>query len=275
MARSPPEHFDGWRLDIETVWESYNRIFFSYKQAGRQSENYLSRLYRSHFVVFSYSFIDAVASKILMEKFKVTKSQLKKLDCLRQKVEALGNYKVSVAVLSAYDSFWKEIEWVRNELVHPKRRDHSVAIELDGLDVGNRVSKLNLFAIRAYEIAGMEFPYWLTGWNFVNSMTSESVDQGIVVANNSQFKVFMQECGWRDAQYPFQPLETIENYLMGEKIYERLMLFLGALNFDTQPLPDGIGFSLMPLWSREWWDRNAMERLREFRESQSPWNRTV
>lgn len=273
MAPQPAEHFDGWRLDIDPVWEAYNRIFFSYKRSNSESENYLRRLYRSHFIVFSYSFIDALTSKILIENFKISKTKLKDFKHLKAKVECLDKYKPEAQALSAYERFWDNIEWLRNELVHPKRRDHLASMELDNLDIDDRIARLNIYSIRAYEIAGVEFPYWLTGWNVVNSMTSGSVDQGIVVSNNTQFKVFIRGIGWRDALYNYQPIEIVQNYLVGEAIYQNLMSFLSTVGFQTQPLPNDIGFSLMPLWSKEWWDRNAMEELRKFRESRSPWNR--
>jgi hypothetical protein len=76
--------------------------------------------------------------------------------------------------------------------------------------------------------------------------------------------------GWRDTRIPFVPLEVVKNYLEGEQMYQLVMSFLGKLSFDTQPLPDEFGLGMMPLWSRVWWDRNAMESLRKFRESRSP-----
>lgn len=267
---TPPEHFDGWRLDIHTPWEAYNRIYFSYKRSEIEHEKYLKRLYRSHFVVFAYSYIDAIVSDGLSENLKLSKSQIKRINGLRPKVDILHKKEKSVDLLKAYDEFWQDIDWIRNELVHPSRRDHLAAIELDKLDLGKRINLLNVFAIRHFQILGQEFPYWLTGWNFVNSMTSDDSDQGITFINNTQFKVFLQMCGWTDARYPLQPLEAIDPYLIGENMYRRVTEFLSRAEFDTQPLPDGIGFSLMPLWSRVWWDKQAMEELRAFRMSKSP-----
>lgn len=272
MPNQPPEVFDGWRLDIEPIWEAYNRIFFSYKLSEIERELYLRRLYRSHFVVFAYSFMDAITSKILLENLSVSRSQLKKFRHLRSKVEHLHKHENKIATLDAYDNFWRDIEWLRNELIHPKRTDHLSAIELDKLDLADRVRRLNLFAVRVHQVAKLEFPYWLTGWNFVNSMTSTSdfPRDGISRTNNAQFKVFLQMYGWVDPHYRFQALEVVENYLIGENIYNHVMEFLDGLDFDTQPLPHEIGYSLMPLWSRRWWDRQAIENLRAFRRNNSP-----
>jgi hypothetical protein len=97
-------------------------------------------------------------------------------------------------------------------------------------------------------------------------MTTEDPNQGIIIINNSQFKIFLQGFGWQDSRFPFVPLETIENYLVGESMYVAVMRFLGSLPFDIQPLTAGrFGLSLMPLWTRVWWDRKAMEELRRFR----------
>jgi|ERR1022692_789872 hypothetical protein len=191
MVQQPPEHFDGWRIDIDSVWEAYNRIFFSFKRSELEQENYLRRLYRSYFIVFSYSFIDAITSKLLIEQFHLSKAKLKEFKHLKLKVQCLDKFGPALGALDAYDNFWKDIEWLRNELIHPKRRNHLAAIELDKLDVSERIKRLNLYAVRAYEIGKTEFPYWLTGWNFVNSMTSDSVSDGIVVADNAQFKIFL------------------------------------------------------------------------------------
>jgi hypothetical protein len=272
VTKGPPQVFDGWRLDIDPIWESYNRIFFSYKRSILESEIYLRRLYRSHFVVFAYSFIDAVISKLLIQKLGLSKSQLKseKFRHLTLKVERLHIEKSDIAVLDAYNFFWQGIEWLRNELIHPTRGDHLASIELDKLDVGDRLVRLNSFSVRAYQVADLEFPYWLTGWNSINSMTSDSVSQGIILSDNAQFKVFLQTHGWIEHHYHLQALETVHNYLMGEDKYRAIVTFLDRIGFETQSLPSDIGFSLMPIWSKQWWDRNAMEGLRAFRMKNSP-----
>jgi hypothetical protein len=95
-------------------------------------------------VVFSYSFIDSVVSKLLLEEFNISKSNLKDFKHLRMKVGSLDSRNPKVRTIEAYDAFWEGIEWLRNELVHPKRRDHSAALELDKLDLADRVNRLNI-----------------------------------------------------------------------------------------------------------------------------------
>ncbi|MBY0531375.1 MAG: hypothetical protein K2P86_05325 [Xanthobacteraceae bacterium] len=263
--KRPAEHFDGWRIDIDTPWEAYNRIYFSYKRSEFEQENYLRRLYRSHFVVFSYSFIDSIVSNALLNDLNLPKSRIQKLKGLRSKVDVVDQHNTSVRVLDAYDEFWKDIEWIRNELVHPSRRDHLAAIELDKLNLGDRIRLLNIFAVRHFEAVNQEFPYWLTGWNLVNSMTTGRVSDGIIVSNNTQFKVFLQMLGRNDLRFPAQALETINRYLIGKAMYNQVAKFVEGAPFNTQPLPKDVGFSLMPLWSKVWWDRNEMEKMRAYR----------
>jgi hypothetical protein len=147
----------------------------------------LRRLYRSHFVVFSYSFIDPLVTMTLADEVKLAKSQLAS-GSLKAKVKKLDEHNPHAGVLDSYDQFWNDIEWIRNELVHPKRRDHLLPMELDKLDIANRMKLLNAFAVRAYESANWEFQYWLTGWNYVNSLDTDAASQGIVLINNQEFK---------------------------------------------------------------------------------------
>jgi hypothetical protein len=273
MPERPPAFFDGWRLDIDPIWESYNRILFSYRRSEVEKEAYLKRLYRSHFVVFTYSFIDAMTTQILIQKFKFSKSQLSH-GSLKSKVGRLDAFSKNAGALAAFHDFWTDdIHTLRTELIHPKRYDHWVSTELDKLDIETLLIRLNLFAVKAHQVSGMEFPYWLTGWNSINSMTSDSASQGIIQSNNSQFKVFLQMCGWLDSRHSSQALESVKDYLVGEEKYKAVVSFLDALGFETQPLPTGVDYSLMPLWSKQWWDRSAMEKLRAFRMSNSPFNR--
>lgn len=275
MPEQPPAFFDGWRLDIDPIWESYNRILFSYRRSEVEKETYLKRLYRSHFVVFAYSFIDAMTTQILIQNFKLSKSQLN-VGSLKSKVGLLDALSQDAGALNVFHGFWTDdIHRLRTELIHPKRYDHWVSTELDKLDIETLLTRLNLFAVRAYQVPGIEFPYWLTGWNSINSMTSDSPSQGIIQSNNSQFKVFLQMQGWFDARYSSQALETVKDYLVGEEMYRAVLSFLDSLDFETQPLPPGIDYSLMPLWSKQWWDRSAMENLRAFRVGNSPFDPTL
>lgn len=273
MPEQPPYFFDGWRLDIDPIWESYNRILFSYKRSRVENEIYLKRLYRSHFVVFAYSFIDAMTTQLLIQNFKLSKSKLSD-GPLKSKVLRLDTFAPEAGALKAFDSFWTDdIHTLRTELIHPKRYDHWVSTELDKLDIDALLARLNRFAVRAHQVPAIEFPYWLTGWNFINSMTSDSTSQGIIRSSNAQFKVFLQMYGWIDQQHASRALETVKNYLVGEDKYEEVLRFLDRIGFNTQPLPTNISLSLMPLWSKEWWNREAMEILRAFRMSNSPYNR--
>lgn len=269
---APAEKFDGWRLDVGTTWEAYNRIYFSYKRSEAETENYLRRLYRSHFVVFSYSFVDAVVSDILMSRLGLSMSNVSQ-GSLRDKIEKLDRHNATVGVLSSFDAFWSDLSWLRNELVHPKRSDHATPNELDSLNIASKVRLLNSFSILAYQSVDLEFPYWLTGWNYVNSMISNSVSQGIVLINNQEFKARLtMMLGYYDSRYSGQALEIVKNYMVGQTRYDAICTHLDSLGFETQPLlenpgfPDDTGFDLMPLLTKVWWDRDKMRDLRAARQ---------
>lgn len=269
---APAEKYDGWRLDVGTTWEAYNRIYFSYKRSETETENYLRRLYRSHFVVFSYSFIDALISNILMLQLGLSKSEVSQ-GSLRAKIEKLDRHKSIVGVLSSFDVFWSDLNWLRNELIHPKRIDHVTPNELDALDIAAKVQLLNSFSILAYQSVDLEFPYWLTGWNYVNSMMTDSVSQGIVLIDNQEFKARLSMMlGYHDPRHAGQALEIVKNYMVGQARYNAICAHLDSLGFETQPIPsnpefpDDTGFDLMPLLTKVWWDRDKMRDLRATRQ---------
>jgi hypothetical protein len=55
----------------------------------------------------------------------------------------------------------------RNEITHPKRRDHSIYVELDQADPDGLVDAIARAIVTLCEARGVPFPYWVLGWNYV------------------------------------------------------------------------------------------------------------
>src|SRR5664280_213339 len=67
-------------------------------------------------------------------------------------------------------------------------------------------------------------------------------------------------------RYAGRPLETITNYFIGEDRFASINSFMDTLGSETQPLPEDIGFGLMPRLTKVWWDRDKMSELRAYRQ---------
>jgi len=138
---------------------------------------------------------------------------------------------------------------LRNEITHPKRRDHSIYRDLDGLDIGELVVLVAEFIVGILEKLQEVFPYWLLGWNFVG-MGSEKEKPCLI--NNQQFLHALGALGF-NIPPDVDDMAKIwqERNMSSIEGFRRLKEALAKIN-GCQPASQRFPFA--PRLCRRWWE---------------------
>lgn len=83
---------------------------------------------------------------------------------------------------------------LRGEVTHPKRKDHSIYKDLEGVNITKMPTVVAEYIISTLNECGETFPYWLLGWNYIGMGRDEGIP---ALINNQQFIYSMAAFGFR------------------------------------------------------------------------------
>ena len=138
---------------------------------------------------------------------------------------------------------------MRNEITHPKQRDHSIYKALDGLSPVATADLVSQFIADIQVREYGEYGYWLLGWNYVGSVSNP---WEVSWSNSHQVYWAMLYFGFRfpvgydDRRFVREHFKSVEGFL-------KLRDILGKEGvpaiepFDAQ-------FPIRPRLTRRWWD---------------------
>jgi len=144
-------------------------------------------------------------------------------------------------------------KFIRNEVTHPKRRDHSIYIELDsiGIEASNICLQISLALAQLAEWGGHTFPYWLTGWQLVGETGNPT--EVICGSNSNSFVYSLNNLGYKDKRVASLPLSEWEKCLMTTaQDFLTLNEALRQCPCDIEPFYPSMPHK--PRLCRKWWD---------------------
>lgn len=145
----------------------------------------------------------------------------------------------------------KHVQVIRNEVTHPKREDHSIFADLDGLNLDVVADKFSVALVQISEWNKIPFNYWVTGWNYVNG--SGKLTEVILCNNGNSFVYSLSAMGFRDVRCRGLQISDWENVLMTSvEDYEILKKALADCPLDIEKYHPST--PAKPRLCRRWWD---------------------
>lgn len=137
---------------------------------------------------------------------------------------------------------------LRDEITHPKRRDHSIYVELEQADPLQLADAVSRAIVRLREGQGAPFPYWVLGWNYVglnadpaHPFQSNNMNGFVWSLRNMGYNVNVGDVNWD------------KHNMVSIAHYEALKSALGKYHSDIEPYNPI--FPQKPRLTRRWWDR--------------------
>lgn len=254
------EHKKIWRWDADITWHYHASMVYA---------NYLSKNLKSKFEKYYYArsciffAIGALEAELNNEMRKhllqsdpssdedIIKAQRKtsfsdKVKKWPRKLYGRGN-NFRDDVMEAI----RRVQEVRNEVTHPKREDHSIFADLDGLNLDVVVDKFSVALVQISEWNGVPFNYWVTGWNYVSG--SGKLTEVILCNNGNSFVYSLSAMGFRDTRCNGVRIGDWENVLMTSiDDYEILKKALSECPLDIEKYCPST--PAKPRLCRRWWD---------------------
>lgn len=148
---------------------------------------------------------------------------------------------------------------LRNALVHPKERDHTIYRRLDSLDPIELVEAVSTTIVWLAASIPIPFPYWTLGWNFVgfNFENTHPVLLDVAQFRHSlaRFGLIGQNVAWL---YEEANRWTEEN-MQSLADFQLLKSKLDSQTVDIEPWFELVpGMGSPPRLTRRWWDHKLI-----------------
>jgi hypothetical protein len=137
---------------------------------------------------------------------------------------------------------------VRNEVTHPKHRDHRIYIELDAIDLRAVVNDLSLYIVQIHEADRKPFPYWVLGWNYV--VVLPNAIQVLQGSNMNNFYFSLRNMGIITG-YHLNCGDWDEKNMISATCFYELRNLLQERPYDIEPAD---GWPFRNRLTRRWWD---------------------
>ncbi len=144
--------------------------------------------------------------------------------------------------------FFEQHKQVRDEITHPKQRDHSVYRDLDQADP-TAIEKAIARALVSLRVAqGKPWPYWLLSWNYVGMNADPTFPTESNNMNGFYYSLPALGIRWNSTNqmaFEQQGMSSLRNF-------DELDTFMQKLSVDIEPINSH--FPDRPRLTRRWWD---------------------
>jgi hypothetical protein len=158
-------------------------------------------------------------------------------------------------LFALFDDFYD----LRNSLVHPKERDHSIHRRLDDLDPAGVVEAVRTTIVLIAVAIPKPFPYWALGWNFVGFNFDNTHP---VLLDVAQFRHSFARLGLitpNTAWLYDEANRWTEENMKSANDFRCLKAQLDALPIDIEPWFELIpGMGSPPRLTKRWWDHELI-----------------
>lgn len=152
------------------------------------------------------------------------------------------------------DDFWQffdSYKAARDEITHPKARDHSIYVALEAASPEAIRSAVALAIVKFYEASDKPWPYWLTGWNYVGMNGNPSWP--FEATNLSGFYWSLIAFGFPGlgSQMDFE-----RRFMLSRDHFKEIAGFLDSFKVDIEPFSPQL--PTRPRLTRRWWDQQYL-----------------
>jgi hypothetical protein len=244
-----------WRWNANPVWHYFCSMQYEAYQAKTANNDFMRYHHVRSCVFYAVSVIEALlnsemrrymqeqgASEIdILKRLRNTRFQEK-----REKwpSEICGKpVKFNSSVVKLFETHRS----IRDEVTHPKRRDHSIYVELDQAAPDSLVDAIARAIVTLCEARSVPFPYWVLGWNYVgmNNNPAHPLESNNLNGFLWSFRGMGFGVNTSDIHWERQHMTSMAGY-------EALKEALARYPADIEPYWKD--FPLRPRLTRRWWD---------------------
>ncbi len=249
-----------WRWNVDSVWHSFCSMQYEACQAKAANNEFMRYHHVRSCILHAVNVVEALLNKEMrrhMESAKISEREIQKrlrstsLDVKRDTwpSEICGR---TVTFRPEVVEIFKAYRDIRDELTHPKRRDHSIYVELDRAQPDALVDAIARAIVTICEGRGVPFPYWVLGWNYVgldNNMAHPCLGN-----NMNGFYWSLRGLGFVIAKDVQDAGGVVwdQKYMGDMAAYNRLKEGLASYPEDIEPYCTAL--PLRPRMTRRWWD---------------------
>lgn len=251
-----------WRWFARPVWHHTSSMY----QESYLASNAPHEFARYHHLRSCIYFCTAALEAFLNEKMRkqmheaeFSEAEIYKklrkggiLDKTKEWPEQLGtNLQLPAYILEHIEGMLE----VRNEVTHPKNKDHSILKELDDLNPFWCVKSAAEYMVSFHEAAKEVYPFWLLGWNLVGcNHPAQSFE-----AANSYFIMALRNMGFNVPYMLADQIDEWEKFNMTSLSgFQKLYKVLEKNAPDIEPRNNH--FPTAPRLTRRWWDIELIQK---------------
>lgn len=251
-----------WRWNSDITWHYHSSMVYAAYCTRTASIKHLKYHHARTFAYFAIGVFESVFSKEIRLHLESKKTEedviFKKLKHVDFKdLQAKWPVQMYGQGCEFSEEFFDSIsklKAIRNEITHPKRRDHSVFPELDTIacDIDDLATHISVAVAQIAEWRNVPFDYWLTGWNYVG-MSGDFAEPS-TGTNGNDFVHSLKALGFSHTVCDNLPVGEWERVLMTSvEKFKKLKATLDKCRHDIEPCVER--HSQRPRLCRRWWDK--------------------
>lgn len=151
-----------------------------------------------------------------------------------------------------------EFNEIRGNLTHPKSHGHNVYSELENINSQQLLETVAEYAVMIFAGLGEEYPYWLFGWNYLNT-GKITIDPSRI--NNQEFVHSLAHFGLDICSFDGAANNSWRTtHMKNFEGYQKVSLFLAQCH-ECEPLDPQ--FPFRPRLVKRWWDSTILEKNKD------------
>ncbi|WP_155957845.1 hypothetical protein [Fodinicurvata sediminis] len=248
-----------WRWNVDDVWQTFSSTFQEMTLMHEADNEIIRYHHLSASLLFGGCAIETFLNKQLracLEEKKSGETQIYKrlrYTSLHEKMEKWPSELYGICLPEHDVETISNALELRNEVVHRKRKDHSLYQELDDTDPVSFVHAVQHIIATTLGASGRAFHYWLLGWNYVGMNGDEAHP---FLGSNQQFKYSLNAMGFRVPATDYYAAKAWEaKNMQGLEAFKAMRKQI----YDAAPIiePRHPVFR-SPRLCKRWWDKTVV-----------------
>lgn len=254
-----------WIWNVNAVWENFSSLCQELDYAQSAKNEFFKYHYTKTSLFFAVgtieSFLNQTMRQHMTSAFEAEEKIFNRMKApLGKKLEKwpLELCGTSISLTNELKEILEDYKDVRNEVTHPKNKDHSIYKRIDEMDTKSLKTLIAEYIISILEARNEPFPYWLLGWNFIglngdfNYPCLQDNYQFLWSLRSMGFDIPVGDCAKMD-DWIKQNMSTIDGFREALKVMNTIACESKSVNFPSKPR-----------LCKKWWDEQHIIQCEEF-----------
>lgn len=244
-----------WRWNSDSTWHYFCSTCYGANSAKTANNNFIKYHHLRSCIYFAVCTIESFlnqemrrileAQSVSEEKIYQTIRKPSIKQKMRKWPQIIYNKPIEFEerVLRVIDEYRE----LRNEITHPKRRDHAIYYVLDQSNPDQLVDAIGSALACLYDAKEKPFPYWILGWNYVGMNGNPAFPTQLNNLNGFYYSLKGMGFSGLGADITFE-----DRCMSTKRDFDHLLSQLKSYPEDIEPYWEG--FPSRPRLTRRWWD---------------------